>query len=111
MTRHDSYGTYDPDIHKPFSPHLSVEQGEGTKGRPKKNTIVEMKAPPEFIKRFKPTKVGKHKKHLDIGIEEGSASDYCQDDESFTGVERHIIAMANSDDDLAEMLLDNIDNL
>ena len=113
MTRHDSYGTYDPDIHKPFSPHLSVEQGEGTKGRPKKNTIVEMQAPPEFIKRFKPTKCGKHKKHLDIGIEEWSASDCSEEmDTTLTGIERHIVAIAAGDDEeLYEFIFDNIDNL
>ena len=112
MTRHDDYGTYNPEIHHPFSTRLTVEQGKGTKGKEKKNTIVEMKAPPEFIKRFKPTKCGKNKStHID-GIEDGSASDYGdQYGESFTGVERHIIAMANSDDDLADMVLDNIDNL
>ena len=109
--KHDDYSQYNPEVHRPFSEHLSVEQGEGTKGRAKPNTIVSMTAPPEFIKRFKPTKVGRKVDHVD-GIEDGSASDYGdQFGEQFTGVERHIIAMANSDDDLAEMVLDNIDNL
>ena len=111
--KHDDYSQYNPEVHRPFSPHLTVEQGEGTKGRAKPNTIVSMTAPPEFIKRFKPTKCGKHKNHLDIGIEEWSASD-CSEviDASLSGVERHIVAMAAGDDDeLADFIFDNIDNL
>ena len=110
--KHDDYSQYNPEVHKPFSPHLTVEQGEGTKGRPQKNTIVEMTAPPEFIKRFKPTKCGRKVDHVD-GIEQDSASDFGdQYGEAYNGVERHIIAMAVGDDEeLSDFIFDNIDNL
>ena len=116
MPNNDShYGTYMPGspVNRPISERLTVEAGEGTKGIAKKNATATMTAPPEFIKRFKPTKCGKHKNHLDIGIEEWSASD-CSEviDASLSGVERHIVAMAAGDDDeLADFIFDNIDNL
>ena len=107
MTRHDGYGTYDTEIHRPFSTHLTVEQGEGTKGRPKKNTIVEMTALPGFIHRLKGTKVGAHKKHLDIGLENDSACELADDiGEALSGQDRHIAQMLGDDLDDAWNLVD-----
>ena len=108
----DFYGTYDPSspVYRPTSERLTVEAGVGSKGRAKKNATATMTAPPEFIKRFKPTKVGRKVDHVD-GIVEDSASDYSEQfGESFNAIDRHLIHMAD-DEDLAEMIYDNIDYL
>ena len=97
--KHDDYSTYNPEVHRPFSEHLSVEQGEGTKGRPKRNTIVEMQALPGFIQRMRGTKVGKHKKHLDIGIENDSAAELAEEGEFMDGQDRHIASILANDPD------------
>ena len=95
--KNDDYSTYNPEVHRPFSQQLSVEQGEGTKGRPKPKTIVEMQALPGFIQRMKGTKVGKHKKHLDIGIENDSAAELADEGEFMDGQDRHIADMLRDD--------------
>ena len=98
--KHDDYSQYNPEVHKPFSKHLTVEQGEGTKGRPKKNTIVEMEALPGFISRMKPQRVGQHQsKHIEIGIENDSAAELADEGEFLTGAERHIASILANDPD------------
>ena len=101
MTRHDNYGVYDGDnpVYRPFSKHLQVEQGEKPKGRAKPNTIVSMEALPDFISRMKPHKVGKHKKHLDIGIENDSAAELADEGESMDAQDRHIASILANDPD------------
>ena len=108
----DFYGHYDPNspVYRPTSKRLTVEAGEGTKARSKKNATATMTAPPAFIKRFKSTKVGRKVHHVD-GIVEDSAADYSEQfGEPFSPQEQHIMAMAG-DEDLAEIIMDNINYL
>ena len=107
MSQHEDYSVYNPEVHRPFSPHLNVEQGSGTKGRPKKNTIVSMEALPGFIQRMKPTKVGKHKKVNADGIVEDHFTDLADDsDEHLDGMDRHLGAMLEDPDGAIWDLLD-----
>jgi hypothetical protein len=97
MPKNDShYGSYNADINHPFSSRLSVEEGNKPKGRPMANISCEMTAMPDFIKRFKPTKVGKQVIHVD-GVEVDSVTDLSTGgDRFYTPQERHVIAMANN---------------
>ena len=107
MTRHDSYGTYDPDIHRPFSPHLSVEQGEKQKGRANKNTIVSMEPMPGFIQRMKPQRVGAHKNKNVDGIVEDSFQELADEsDEHLDAIDRHLGQMLTDPDGEVWNLLD-----
>ena len=94
--KHDDYSTYNPEVHRPFSDRLSVEQGEGQKGRAKPNTIVELTALPGFIQRMRPTKVGKHKKKNVDGIVDDHFTELADEGEALDGIDRH----------LGEMLMD-----
>ena len=91
----EHYGNYvaGSEANRPFSKHLTVEAGEGTKGRPKPNTVVELTALPGFIQRMRPTKVGKHKNKNVDGIVDDHFTELAEDGEQLDGIDRHLGAM------------------
>ena len=106
MSKHEDYARYQPDIHRPFSPHLNVEQGSGTKGRPKKNTIVELTALPGFIQRMKPQKVGAHKNKNVDGIIDDHFTELADEGEQLDAIDRHLGEMLSDPDGEVWSLLD-----
>ena len=93
MPKNEShYGNYvaGSEVNRPFSSRLQVEAGEGTKGRAKPNTIVELTALPSFIQRMKPHKVGKHKNKNVDGIVDDHFTELADEGEALDGIDRHL---------------------
>lgn len=105
----DTYGHYNADspVYRATSPRLSVEAGVGSKGRAKKNTIVELTALPGFIQRMKPTKVGKHKNKNVDGIVEDSFQELADEsDDHLDAIDRHMGSMLEDPEGAIWDLLD-----
>ena len=106
--KHDDYSQYNPEVHRPFSPHLSVEQGEKQKGRANPKTIVQMTAMPGFIQRMKPQRVGAHKNKNVDGIIEDSFQELADEsDDHLDGIDRHLGQLLADGDEATWALLDD----